>query len=71
MRSKELNSVFNRALTDPPYRQNLFQNLRRTLLEAGVPEEEVDLLEVHAPRSLEQLARILEDVHIDSFRRSR
>jgi len=69
MRSRALNLAFNRALIDPGYRQAFFQNLRRTLLEAGVPEAEISRLEALAPDSLETLAHALEEVHTGSFSR--
>lgn len=61
--------AFNRALIDPEYRHVLLYRLRRTLLEAGVPETEVRLLEHLAPTSLEELADALETVHVTSFSR--
>lgn len=67
MRSRALNLAFNRALTDAEYRQELLLNLRRTLLEAGVPEAEITSLEAHQPRSLEDLAQALEAAHIATF----
>ncbi len=67
MRSRALNMVFNRALVDSEYRQTLFAQLRRTLLEAGVPEVEIGQLEALAPRSLEALAHALESVHTRIF----
>ncbi len=67
MRSRALNMVFNRALIDSEYRQTLFIQLRRTLLEAGVPEAEIGQLEALAPRSLETLAHALESVHTRVF----
>ena len=63
MRSRALNMAFNRALVDPEYRQTLLSQLRRTLLEAGVPEVEIGQLEMLAPGSLEALAHALESVH--------
>lgn len=71
MRSRALNTAFNRALTDAAYRQAFFSDLRRTLLEAGVPESEISALEVLAPRSLEELAQALERVHSSTFSRAR
>lgn len=67
MRSRALNMVFNRALVDSEYRQTLLFQLRRTLLEAGVPETEIGQLEVLAPRSLDALAHALESVHTRVF----
>ncbi len=67
MRSRTLNLAFNRALSDAAYRQALLLGLRRTLLEAGVPEAEIKKLEAHAPHSLESLARALETVHEQTF----
>ena len=67
MRSRALNTVFNRALVDPEYRQTLFVQLRRTLLEAGVPETEIGQLEALAPQSLDALAHALESVHTRVF----
>ncbi len=69
MRSRALNLAFNRALVDPGYRRAFFGDLRRTLLEAGVPEAEISQLEALAPDSLEALARALESVHVGSFSR--
>jgi hypothetical protein len=63
MRSRALNFAFNRALIDAQYRARLFQDLRRTLLEAGVPEAEIAALERLAPNSLEALAKALETLH--------
>ena len=54
--------AFNRALVDPEYRQTLLSQLRRTLLEAGVPEIEISQLEALAPGSLEALAHALESI---------
>ena len=68
MRSRALNLVFNRALVDTAYRGALLSNLRRTLLEAGVSETEVEPLEALAPRTLEELARALELTHAETFR---
>ena len=68
MRSRALNLAFNRALTDTAYRQALLADLRRTLLEAGVPEGEIRPLEALAPHSLESLARALEHAHTTTFR---
>lgn len=68
MRSRALNSAFNRALVEPEYRQLLLLQLRRTLLEAGVAEDEIALLEARAPRTLDDLARALEVVHVESFK---
>ncbi|ADI14639.1 hypothetical protein [Truepera radiovictrix] len=63
MRSRALNFAFNRALIDPQYRARLFRDLRRTLLEAGVPEAEIAALARLEPRSLEALAEALETLH--------
>ena len=71
MRSRALNTAFNRALTDAGYRQAFFNDLRRTLLEAGVPEPEISVLEAFSPRSLEELANALERVHTGTFSRAR
>ncbi len=68
MRSRALNQAFNRALVDPEYRRQLLASLRRTLLEAGVPENEVALLERHAPTTLEHLAQAMEHVHVGSLK---
>lgn len=59
--------AFNRALVDSEYRQTLLSQLRRTLLEAGVPEAEISQLEALAPGSLEALAHALEAVHTRAF----
>ncbi len=67
MRSRALNLAFNRALVDVAYRQALFLDLRRMLLEAGVPEAEIVSLEAHTPRSLEGLAQALEAAHVSTF----
>lgn len=67
MRSRALNTTFNRALVDPEYRRVLLYQLRRTLLEAGVPETEIQQLERLSPSSLEGLATALETVHVRSF----
>ena len=67
MRSRALNSAFNRALVDAAYRQALVSDLRRLLLEAGVPEAEIASLEAHAPRSFEGLAQALEAAHASTF----
>lgn len=69
MRSRALNMTFNRALVNPEYRQSLLYRLRRTLLEAGVPEDEIEQLERYAPDSLEGLASALEEIHVSSFSR--
>ncbi len=67
MRSRALNMAFNRALVDPQYRLAFLFQLRRTLLEAGVPEDEIRQLEALAPDSLEALAHALEAVHTRAF----
>ena len=67
MRSRALNLAFNRALIDAAYRQVLLLDLRRTLLEAGVPEAEISSLELHAPHSFEGLAEALEAAHKETF----
>lgn len=67
MRSRALNLAFNRALIDAAYRHKLLRDLRRTLLEAGVPAGEIDELEGYAPSSLEGLARALEAAHTKTF----
>ena len=67
MRSRALNLAFNRALIDTAYRQALLLDLRRTLLEAGVPEAEIASLEAHVPRSFEGLAQALEAAHTATF----
>ena len=68
MRSRALNLAFNRALIEPEYRRRLLAYLRQTLLEAGVPENEVRQLEAHGPTSLEGLAEAMEHVHVDSLK---
>ena len=68
MRSRALNLAFNRALVDTAYRQALLLDLRRSLLEAGVPEAEIAQLEAHAPGSFEGLAQALEAAHVETFR---
>lgn len=68
MRSRALNLAFNRALIEPDYRRQLLAYLRRTLLEAGVPEGEVVQLEAHAPNTLEGLALAMEYVHVGSVK---
>lgn len=67
LRSRALNLVFNRALVDTAYRGALLSDLRRTLLEAGVTEAEIVPLERYAPRTLEGLARALEQAHAATF----
>lgn len=71
MRSRELTSVFNRALIDSAYRQSLFGNLKRTLLEGGVPQDEVVALERLSPNTLDQLAEALEALHYSAFEQER
>ncbi len=67
MRSRALNMAFNRALIEPEYRQQLLSYLRATLLEAGVPENEIRQLEARGPGTLESLAQAMEYVHIGSL----
>lgn len=67
MRSRALNRVFNRALIDLEYRQQLLTNLRSALLAAEVPDAEVRLLEELSPRSIRELAQALETAHNRTF----
>lgn len=68
MRSRALNLAFNRALIEPDYRRQLLAYLRQTLSEAGVPEDEIRQLETHAPKTLENLALAMEQVHTASVK---
>lgn len=67
MRSRALNRAFNRALIDLEYRHALLENVRGVLGEAGVPEEEIRLLESTGPHDIRELAQALEAMHALSF----
>ena len=60
MTDARLKQLFNRAVTDSAFRDELFVNLRRVLLEHGVKEEIICTIEMRNPQTVQALAGVLE-----------
>ena len=59
MTDPKLRYLFNRAVTDLDFRDSLFRNLHGVLLEHGIEEKLICLIEASNPQDIQDLAKAL------------
>ena len=62
MTNPTLRQLFNQAVTDLAFRNRLFGNLHRVLLENGVKENTACFIEDANPQTIQALAKVLETI---------